>query len=128
MKKNLLNFLIKLKNGSILKKEFILSKFSKQKLKICLSLYNEGFIQSFKVLFLKKNIFICVFFRNFFNKSLLSSLFIFSTKNHSGFLTLTELSKISNKKGILFISTIKGLFTLYQCKKLGLGGKALFLC
>jgi small subunit ribosomal protein S8 len=118
------NFLVTLKNASNLKHEFILIKVSLSNLQIIESLYAEGFVQSYKIngnrLFVK--------LRYFFNKSILKNLKIISTPSKDRFLTLKNISRLSNKNVTLFFSTNLGILTLAKCKSFGVGGKVLFYC
>jgi ribosomal protein S8 len=125
MNKFTIQFLINLKNNSVLKKERIIVKYSKNLLQIISCLYKEGLIQSYKIL--NKN-YICILLRYFQNKSTFADLKIISKPSKFRHLKLKELVNLSNKKFILFFSTNKGILTLNECKKHKIGGKALFYC
>lgn len=119
----IVNFLIKLKNASFFKKEKILVKCSKHALELVVCLYDEGFINSYQIIDDK----IKVTLRYFFNKPVLKNLKILSSPSKLRYLNLKMLSKLSNKKISLFVSTNKGILTLNQCKKHKVGGTPLFL-
>ncbi len=120
-----IRFLIALKNHSILKKESLTYRSSKTVLRVLISLYTEGYIQSFKII--NKN-FVYIVLRYYFNKPILKNLKILSTLSHSHLISLKTLYSIADSKNTIFISTIKGILTLSQCKKEKLGGEALFSC
>lgn len=129
MKKILIDFLIQLKNCSILKKETFTYKYSKLILKIVNLLYSEGFIQSFKIeKTANYELKIIILLRYFFNKPIFNNLTIISKPTKSKFFNIKELSQFSNKKNVGFVSTNRGIFTLEECKKKKTGGKLLFFC
>jgi|TARA_B110000879_G_C11153800_1_gene505890 small subunit ribosomal protein S8 len=127
---NLIKLLSKLKNASLSKQECISTPYNKLYLKVVKLLYKEGFIQSFFVkktvsrLNTKFNIFITLRYVN--NKSLFQNLNIISTPSRVNYLNIKDLSKISNKKIVLFLSTNRGLLTGLESKKYNIGGKLLF--
>lgn len=123
MKNFTINFLITLKNAARNSKEFISIKNSRRVLQILSCLYQEGFIQSYKIV----NDRILIFLRYFFNMPTLKNLKIISTPSKPRYLKNKNVIKFSSKKAIIFLSTTKGIFSLYTCKKNNLGGKLLFL-
>ena len=126
MNKSISNFLIKLKNSSLINKESINIYFEKTTLKIIEVLYKEGFIQSFIVNYETKSILIYV--RYSYNKSVFKNVKIISLPSKLLYIKFKELTKISSKNNFILISTTKGLKTFLECKKNHLGGKILFLC
>lgn len=124
MNKHLIEFLIALKNASLLKKPYFLFPISKQIVKISKCLYKEGFIQSYACI----NSFILITIRGFFNKQVLKKLRILSTPSKTRYLRFQALIKCPSRKFVIFLSTSRGLLTLNQCKKFKIGGKALFVC
>ena len=124
MNKNTINFLISLKNASILKKEFIESHIRFKK--IIILLYKEGLIQSYK--YNKLNNSFKIYFRYCFQQDLLNNLKIISVPSKKKYLTFEEISKLSNPFDTYFFSTSKGLKTNLECKELHLGGKLYFSC
>ena len=132
MNKSLVYFLIKLKNASQLKKEFIVVEYNVFHIKIIQKLYNEGFIQSFSI-FDKQNpnsnsCFVLINLRVFLNKPILGTLNLLSTPSLKNILTVTELYRIKSLKYTIFLTTSLGILTLNECKKKNLGGEALFIC
>ena len=127
---NLINFLSKLKNASLSKQEQISIPYNKLYLKVVELLYKEGLIQSFFIkpvssrLTNKFTLFISLRYIN--NKSIFKSLKFISIPSNLSYLNIKSLSKISNKKIILFLSTNKGLLTGGDSKKYNIGGKLLF--
>ncbi len=120
-----IRFLIALKNHSILKKEVLVYRYSKPIIRLLASLYQEGYIQSFKILDDK---FVYIVLRYYFNKPILKNLKLISTLSAPTYLTLKSLYNITDSKNTIFVSTSKGIKTLYQCKREKLGGEALFSC
>jgi small subunit ribosomal protein S8 len=124
MNQYIINFLIRLKNASFSKKEYINVQYSEHMLQIIKSLYEEGFIQSFKIT--DKTVYVVL--RYFFNKPILKNIKLVSTPSRARYLNFKSLTKLSTKKFVLYLSTDKGILTLSQCKKLKVGGVALFYC
>merc|ERR1711871_750344 len=84
-----------------------------------------GFIQGYQID--KDNYQIIVYLRFFQNKFVIDRLKFLSVPSSHRFLSYSELCMISNKKTFILLSTNKGLRTIYECKKLKIGGKLLFL-
>ena len=126
MNNTITNFLIKLKNSSLVNKEVINIRLENITLKIVSILYKEGFIQSFKVNLETKNI--LIYLRYSFNKSVFKNVKIISLPSKLLYVKYKELTSISSKNNFILVSTTKGLKTFLECKKNHLGGKILFLC
>ena len=127
---NLIKFLSKLKNASISKQEVISTDYNNLCLAVVKLLYKEGFIQSFSIkrVSFNSNVELKIFItlRYFNNKPIFKNLRIVSTPSRLNYLNIKDLSKISNKKIVLILSTNKGLLTSLECKKHKIGGKLLF--
>ena len=126
MNNTISNFLIKLKNSSLVNKEVINISLENMTLKIVSILYKEGFIQSFKVNLETKTI--QIYLRYSFNKSVFKNVKIISLPSRLLYVKYKELTNISSKNNFILVSTTKGLKTFLECKKNHLGGKILFLC
>ena len=126
MNNTISNFLIKLKNSSLVNKEVINISLENMTLKIVSILYKEGFIQSFKVNLETKTI--QIYLRYSFNKSVFKNVKIISLPSRLLYVKYKELTSISSKNNFILVSTTKGLKTFLECKKNHLGGKILFLC
>ena len=123
MNKQQINFLIKLKNFSIAKKELVCFKFYDKVYQLVKFLYQEGVIQSF---FVSNNtIFALIRFYNDNNQ--LSGLKIVSKSSYKKSLKSKHLYFLKDTKQIYGLSTDKGLSNLMNCKKNSLGGKLLFI-
>lgn len=123
MNKFIIDFLLRLKNASFFKKEYISIKYSKYSLELVVSLYNQGFLHSYHL----SNNKIFITLRYFFNKPILKNLKIVSTPSKLRYINLKSLSKVSTKKLSFFISTNKGILTAQECKKQKIGGIILFI-
>jgi small subunit ribosomal protein S8 len=128
-----IKFLIKLKNAALARKEIVFTSYNKLSFELVKCLYKEGFIQSFEL----KEIFtsnsekkyeIKIVLRFFYNKCVLKNIKILSKPSLTKHFSLKDLSKISSKKLVMFISTDKGILTSLDCKKYNLGGIPLFVC
>ena len=132
MNTNLIKLLLQLKNASLIKKEVISLKCNISGIELLKLLYKEGFIQSFNIdsttqLKHEKQFNITIFLRYFYNKPIFHKLKIVSTPSYSKYLTFKDLSKIQDKKNVLFLSTNKGFLTGLDCKKNKIGGTLLFI-
>jgi ribosomal protein S8 len=126
MNKNLVNFLIKLKNASRLKKEIIYTKYNIFHIEIVKKLYTEGFIQSFSLENL--NSVLVVNLRFFLNKPTLGGIQLLSIPSLKNTLSFIDMSKITSIKYAVFFTTNLGIKTLNECKNDKTGGQLLFLC
>lgn len=124
MNKKLINFLISLKNNSLLKKEFVLCNYSFTIKKICALLYKEGLIQSYTINQNK----IKVFLRYSYDKPILKDLSLISKPSNHRSLSFVALSRLSTKRKVFFLSTDLGFFTSLECRKYNKGGVVLFSC
>ncbi len=132
MNTNLIKLLLQLKNASLVKKEVIEFNCNSLCLELLKLLYTEGFIQSFRILSKnrsdnEKQFQTTIMLRYSYNKPALKTLKIISTPSYSKYLTLKDISKIQDRKNILFLSTNRGLLTGLQCKKNKIGGTLLFI-
>jgi ribosomal protein S8 len=125
MNKIIISFLINLKNNSLSKNEFTSFKYSKDIHKITILLYEEGYIQSYKILNTNK---IFIQLRYYFNLPIINKFKVLSSPSYSNILTKKKLHSINTKRHTLFISTNKGLMTLQQAKEFKIGGLLLFIC
>lgn len=121
---------LKLKNASAIKKEFLSIEYSKVRKDMISLLYDEGFIQSFDFEFgiansPKK---IRVVLRYFFNKPLLASLKLLSKPSQVKYMRLLDIYNIPDRRFVIFFSTDRGLLTTLECKRFKVGGKLLFVC
>lgn len=132
MNTNLIKLLLQLKNASLVKKEVVEFNCNSLCLELLKLLYTEGFIQSFRILSKNKSnnekqFQTAIMLRYSYNKPALKTLKIISTPSYSKYLTLKDISKIQDRKNILFLSTNRGLLTGLQCKKNKIGGTLLFI-
>jgi ribosomal protein S8 len=126
MNKNTIDILLKLKNASLIRKEFCFIENTKFNQKIISLLYKEGYIQSFNLdTFLNK---IKITLRYSYNKDFFTNFKIISTSGTLKYFTFKELCKINVKRNNLFLSTNKGLLTGSSCKQNKIGGKICFIC
>lgn len=115
-----------IQNGQIAKRSFVIQK----KKKICESilnlLWNEGFILGFKP-FNKEFTQFKIFLKYINGKPLIKTLKPISKPGLRIYYSLDQIWKIDTSKTFIIISTNKGLKTLVECKKLGIGGEPLIL-
>jgi ribosomal protein S8 len=122
--------IVKLKNASIIRKEFLLVEYSIVREDILIMLYNEGFLQSFGLKlsesFKIRRIWISL--RYLYGKALFESLKLLSKPSQVNYMSLLDICNIPDRKFVVFFSTDKGLLTTLNCKRKRVGGKALFIC
>jgi ribosomal protein S8 len=127
---NLIKFLSTLKNASLSKQESVSISYNELYLKLIKLLYKEGFIQSFCIKpsfsHLNNKFILYVTLRYINNKSMFKCLSIISTPSRLNYFGIKNLSKVSTKKNVLFLSTHRGLLTGLSSKKYNTGGKLLF--
>lgn len=126
MKHYLWNMLANIQNGQLVNKSFILQK----KTKFCESLLNilwdEGYISGYKIVTKKKNI-LKIYLKYSKNLPVISSLNSLTKPGKRIYYSINQLWKINSTKGLLIISTNKGLLTLSDCKKFKVGGEPIVI-
>lgn len=128
-----INFLSHLKNCSVVNREKINWKFSNVVLNISRKLYEEGFIQSYRVMpdptapgVVKKKI--QVDLRYYEGKNIFKKLKFLSKPSEIRYMRYDQLAQVASKKDVVFVSTSKGLLTIDECKKHRIGGTMFFVC
>lgn len=121
MKLQYIQFLIFLKNSSLLKHNIITYPFIPRFISLLKFLYKEGLIQSFSI---NKNLYCYkIILKNSFN---LSTLILISKTSSPTFIKYSTLCLLNEKHSFLAISNTFGLLTVTGCKKFKVGGKILF--
>ena len=128
-----INFLSHLKNCSVLNKERINWKYSNLVLNIARKLYEEGFVQSYRVVpdltapgLIKKKIEVDL--RYYQDKPIFRKLKFLSKPSETRYMRYDQLAQINTKKDVVFVSTSKGLMTIDECKRHRVGGTMFFVC
>ena len=124
MNKTLINVLLKIKNASILGKQYVYLNYNLSSLKLLKILYNEGFIQNLKLD--AKTLQLIVQLRFYEQKRVINTIKFLSKPSHQQFISFFELTLINDKNLFILLSTDKGLLSLAECKKQKIGGKLLF--
>ena len=130
MNSQLINILAQLKTASLNRKESIVVDCSRLSLNVIKALYKEGFVQSFKIIYISSTAkpSILVNLRYYFNNPIFKKLKLLSTSSKIKVLDFYNLSRLNIKKDVLFLSTSKGILTLLECKQQKLGGVLFFIC
>lgn len=129
MNKNLIKFLIQLKNASYARKQSVELEHINALTNYLSVLYNEGYIQSFSVKtadFSKKKI--SVNLRHYQNKVLTENIKFLSTPSRIKFLSYKDLTKTSFKNKLMILSTSRGVLSHKECLKHKIGGIAMLVC
>lgn len=128
MNKNLIDFLLSLKNASLAKKDFVKIKESRLISKYLPILYKEGIIQSF---FKKQdscNSFYIVNLRHFQNKVITQDIQLISTPSKIKKISRKELISLHLKNKMLILSTPKGIMSHINSIRHKAGGFIIFSC
>jgi small subunit ribosomal protein S8 len=128
-----IKFLNQLKNASSFNRECIDVMYSKNILSIVKVLYEEGFLQSFKIVTQlnydpQVRYILVIQLRYFYDKSIFKKLKIVSSPARVIYFNFLNICKFSAEKNVLFFSTSKGILTLLECKKQQIGGALFFIC
>ena len=126
MNVNTRNLLLKLNNASGARLSKFYADYTLNNVNLIELLYEQGFIQSFVIF--KKELKIFIVLRYFDNKPVFRFLKLLSTSLNFKKISFLELSRLVNKRFVLFLTTDKGYSTLYHAKKNHISGKILFLC
>ena len=122
MKNYLWNMFSNIKNGQMVRKSFILQP----RKNICAAflniLWNEGFILGYKISETDSKMF-KIFLKYKNRKPVINSLKLITKPGQRVYYSSKQLWKIKSSKGIIVVSTNKGLMVLDECKKLKLGGE-----
>ncbi len=118
------HLLVTIKNISQARNVGFFFKNSINNLILLEKLYIEGYIQSFT--FFKNSSDIYIFIRYFENKPVFQYLSFFLLSNQINNIGYFELSRLINKRFVLFLSSNKSLITGLEAKQYNLGGKLLF--
>ena len=123
MKHHTWNMFASIQNGQLANKSFILQKKTKLCSSILNLLWDEGYILGYKI----EEKYFKIFLRYKNNNPVISSFKSISKPGNRLYYTCKQLWKINSTKGLLIISTNKGLLTLNECKKQNLGGEPLLI-
>lgn len=126
MKHTFWNFIAAIKNGSIAKKQFVTHSNTKLNIKVADILWNEGYINGYKIL--EKSNELKIFLKyDKTHRPGIANVRSLSKPGKREYLSYKTLCNISYETGLLIISTSKGLLTLTDCKKQKLGGEPLLI-
>ncbi len=123
MKHHIWNMFASIQNGQLANKSFILQKKTKLCSLILNLLWDEGYILGYKI----EEKYFKIFLRYKNNSPVISSLKSISKPGNRLYYTSKQLWKINSTKGLIVVSTNKGLLTLNECKKKRLGGEPLLI-
>lgn len=111
-----------IKNGQIIKKSFVLQP----RKKICASflnvLWDEGFILGYKIYENNPKMF-KIFLKYKNGKPAINVLKLITKPSRRVYVSVKQLWKLDSSKGLIIVSTNKGLMSVNDCKKYRLGGE-----
>ena len=119
MKNYLWNMFANIKNGQIVRRDFVFQT----KQKICESflqiLWDEGFILGYKIETNK----IKIFLKYINGEPAIKNIKLISKPSRRIYYSIKQIWKIDSSKSFIIISTNQGLKSLTECKKLKIGGE-----
>lgn len=120
------NFVSTISNNQRRQRHVIFYPFAKKFLSILYILRFEGYIISFRYCFFNKTKYIEILLKTVVNVKLQNSLKLISCSSRLKYFSKKDLKKISNKIGVVILSTPYGIFSDRKAVFLSIGGKALF--
>jgi len=117
--------LVKIKNGQVSKKSFILQKKSFFCVKFLNILWSEGLILGYKEVNSKILKIFLKYKKN--SKPTINNIKFLTKPSKRIYLTIKQLWKLDISNYIIIVSTSKGLLTVNDCKQYNLGGEVLVL-
>lgn len=123
-----IKLLSSLKNISLKNQDQVKVRYSSNGLNIVNLLYNEGLIQSYKIVSMNEYLMIFIKIKIFDGSNVLKNIRIISNPSLKVYFKVKEIASIKTRHTIFVFSTVRGLMTHTQCKKYNLGGKLLFTC
>lgn len=114
------DMLIRIKNGILAKKYFVIISNNKLSLKILNIIYKENYIKHYILINNNK---IKVFLKYYNGNSHIKSLKFFPLQKNSNFVSVSKLWKFDLSDKLVILSTSKGFLTGKISKKKNIGGK-----
>lgn len=111
-----------IKNGQLTKKSFVRIRRKKNCEAILKLLWREGFIIGYQV-FKEEPDVIKIFLKRHGEKPAINNIKLISKPGRRINLTIKQVWKIKSTEVCIILSTNKGIKTLTECKKLGIGGE-----
>jgi ribosomal protein S8 len=133
MNPNSINFLNRLKMCSLSSHQLVRFEWTNLTASIARKLYQEGFIQSYKIVHDPKakndqKRTLEVSLRYYFDKPILRNVKIISSPGEKTVLKYEQIARMSTKRDVMFFSTPHGILTADECKKAHCGGTLFFIC
>lgn len=122
MKNHFWNMLANIKNGQLARRSFIYQKKKKSCEAFLKVLWNEGFIIGYKTS--RKNKDITKIFLKYNNGNpVINNIKLITKPSKRIYYSVKQIWKIDPDKTFMIFSTDKGFKTIYNCRKLKLGGE-----
>ena len=126
MTNQICNLIAKIKNGQLARKAFVLQVKQKSCENVLNVLWNEGFILGYKKLNSKPNT-LKIFLKYKNNVPVINSIKMLSKPSLRIYYSVKQLWKLDPNKGLIIISTNRGLMSISDCKKKILGGEPMII-
>jgi len=118
------NLISEIKIGQMSYRPYIISNFNIGSVAILDILYREGYIGGYTVLTNNNSSpKVKIFLKYINNSPLINDLVAISTPSNSIFLSVKQIWKLANTKGLLILSTSAGILSGDECKRLKIGVK-----
>lgn len=113
------NLISEIKIGQMSYRPYIISNFNIGSVAILDILYREGYIGGYTVLTNNNSSpKVKIFLKYINNSPLINDLVAISTPSNSIFLSVKQIWKLANTKGLLILSTSAGILSGDECKRL----------
>jgi len=122
------DMLIRIKNAMMIRKSSVVIPYSKMKIEILTILKNKGFIVDYREIKVGvfKDIEVDLKYEIDGKTSVITEIFRVSKPGRRIYIKKDEIPKVLQGKGLVVVSTSKGVMSGEEARKKGLGGEVLF--
>lgn len=120
------DMITRIRNGNLVRKDYVLIPYSNFKEKILEVLKGENFIKDFEVIEEGKSKYLKVFLLYSGKKKAITEIKRVSTPGRRVYVGKNDIPEIKSGYGIAVLSTTKGVMSNKKAKETGIGGELLF--
>lgn len=111
-----------IRNGQIVGRPFVTQKLKKNCEPFLKILWDEGFISGYRICTKTNSISITLKYYND-GRAVINSIKLVTKPSNRVYYSVKQLWKIDSNNSFVILSTIKGLKSITECKKLNIGGE-----
>lgn len=115
-----------IRNGQLARKVTVVCKYKTIFPKILDVIWDEGFICGYKIITENNEKKLRIFLKYQNGNPVITSINFISKPGHRIYYSSKQIWKIDSNKICIVFSTTKGIKSLIECKKLNIGGEAIF--